>query len=101
MKLQQATQELVKLRRSNMALSYGEVETIYNKDGVMVLGRTYFNQHALVVFSKYQGTQSLTIELPAHFRASGYSALTAAGIHCNGQSISIDANAGGYQVFSK
>jgi len=100
-KLQQATQSLVNMRRSNMAFTYGELEMIYNENGVLVFGRKYFNRLALVVFSKYQGTEALTIELPKHFQNTGYASLKSEGINCDGLSIRVDAKAAGYQVFSK
>ena len=100
-KLQQATQQLVNLRRTNMALTYGDLEVIHNSDGVLVFGRKYFGQLALVIFSKYSGTEPLTIALPKHFQGAGYAAIHTDGISCDGQAIQVNAGASGYQVFTK
>jgi hypothetical protein len=89
------------MRRSNMAFTYGELEMIYNENGVLVFGRKYFNRLALVVFSKHQGAEALTIELPKHFQNTGYVPLKSDGISCDGKSIRVDAKSSGYQVFSK
>jgi glycosidase len=100
-KLQASTQKLVNLRRTNMALTYGETEILYNENGVLVIGRKYFNQMALIVLSKYEGTEQLTIELPEQFREAGYVALKSNGISCTDQSIQVDGKTLGYEVFSK
>ena len=100
-KLQQATQQLVNLRRSNMALSYGELEVLYNEGGVLVIGRKYFDSVAVVVFSKYNGADSLTIALPDYFQSTGYASVRIDGITCDGQTIQVNAGANGYQVFTK
>jgi glycosidase len=99
--LHASTQKLVNLRRSNMALTYGETEILYNENGVLVIGRKYFNQMALIVLSKYEGTEQLTIELPEQFREAGYVALKSNGISCTDQSIQVDGKTLGYEVFSK
>jgi len=99
-KLHAATQKMVNLRRSNMALTYGETEVLYNENGAMVIGRRYFDSVAIIALNKGLSTDVIYIELP-----EGYQGLTQGlnqnNIRINGNQIEIQAGAAGYNVFYK
>jgi glycosidase len=99
-KLQAATQNLVKLRRSNMALTYGETEVLYNENGVIVIGRRYFDSVAVIVLSKGLSTDAISVELPKSYQATAH-ILNQNNIRINGNQIEIQAGATGYNVFYK
>jgi glycosidase len=99
-KLQQATQQLVNLRRSNMALTYGELEVLYNEGGVLVIGRKYFDSVAVVVFSKGLNTEAITLELPQQYRMVGPKNLGNPAVQYNGQQLIISGTEG-YEVFTR
>jgi cyclomaltodextrinase len=99
-KLQSATQKLVNLRRTNMALTYGDTEIIYNENGVMVIGRKYFDSVALIVLSKGLAAESVSISLPSRFQAA-LKPLTENGILHNGSQIVIQPQTTAYQLFFK
>jgi glycosidase len=99
-KLQAATQKLVNLRRTNMALTYGETEVIYNENGVVVIGRKYFDNAAIIVFCKGALLDSLTIELPRNYQSGSYSKLNNGAIQCDGKQLIISGPLG-YEVFTK
>jgi cyclomaltodextrinase len=99
-KLQEATQKLVNLRRSNMALSYGETEVIYNENGVLVIGRKYFGQTAVIVLNKGLINETINIELPQHMRITSQQ-LNENEIRINQNQIEIQPSSAGYNVFYK
>jgi glycosidase len=98
--LQQATQKLVNLRRNNMALSYGETEAIYNENGVLVIGRKYFGQTAVIVLNKGLINETINIELPQHMRMTSQQ-LNENEIRINQNQIEIQPSSAGYNVFFK
>lgn len=99
-KLQAATQKLVNLRRTNMALTYGETEIIYNENGVLVIGRKYFDNAAIIVLCKGALLDSLTIELPRKYQSGSYSKLNNGAIQCDGKQLMISSPLG-YEVFTR
>jgi hypothetical protein len=99
-KLQAATQKLVNLRRTNMALTYGETEIIYNENGVVVIGRKYFDNAAIIVLCKEAPLDSLTIELPRNYQSGSYTKLNNGTIQCDGKQLMISGPLG-YEVFTK
>jgi glycosidase len=98
--LQQATQKLINLRRNNMALSYGETEAIYNENGVLVIGRKYFGQTAVIVLNKGLINETINIELPQHMRMTSQQ-LNENEIRINQNQIEIQPSSAGYNVFFK
>ena len=98
--LHKATQKLVNLRRNNMALSYGETEVIYNENGVLVIGRKYFNQTAIIVLNKGLISETINIELPQHMRITTKQ-LNENEIRINQNQIEIQPASVGYNVFYK
>jgi len=99
--LHSSVQELINLRRNNLALIYGDLEVIYNENGILVFGRKYFQSTALIVFCKEAPESPTSIELPVHFQAESAKALKNNGIQSNGKQISIAAGTKGYQIFTK
>lgn len=55
---------LAKLRKENMALTYGDMIPLYADDDVMVFVRNYMGNVALVAINKSEQSQAVTIELP-------------------------------------
>jgi glycosidase len=98
--LHEATQKLVNLRRNNMALSYGDLEVVYNEGGVLVMARKYFDSIALIVMTKEPIDQPLTIDLPARYQSMNFQRVNARGIQCDGQRLVI-SGAPGWEVFNR
>ena len=98
--LHESTQKLVNLRRSNMALSYGDLEVVYNEGDVLVMARKYFDSIALIVMTKEPMDQPLTIDLPARYQSMNFQRVNANGIQCDGQRLVI-YGAPGWEVFNR
>jgi len=99
--LQSSVQQLVNLRRNNLAFVYGDLQVLYNNDGVLVLGRKYFQSTALIVLCKKAQQAPATISLPVYFHGTSRGAFSSNGIACDGQQITIPAGSTGYQIFTK
>jgi cyclomaltodextrinase len=97
-KLQAATQALVQLRRSCMALTYGELEILSNENGVLVFGRKYFDSQAIIVFNKNTSASDVTIALPKHFQSDSYNKLSNTAITSDGKNVTVSGPTG-YEVF--
>ncbi|HDQ16116.1 MAG TPA: alpha-amlyase [Bacteroidetes bacterium] len=64
------TAALNKLRRSSMALTFGNFKFLKVEDDIMVYQRTYFNEIAVVFFNKNTDNQTITVEIENRFNAS-------------------------------
>ena len=51
-KLKADITQLINLRNSNMALTYGDTEILYSKPNVLVLRRSYFDNEVIVMINK-------------------------------------------------
>ncbi len=63
-KLFDAESTLVKLRRENMALIYGDLITLYSDDTSWVYARTYFGQTVIVALNKSNETKTISFDVP-------------------------------------
>lgn len=91
-KLHDITSKLVKLRRNNLALTYGDVLMLKNDDEALVYLRTYFGKHVLVILDKMVNTQEKwSVELPFPISetlkpemSSGYYTISNNTLQCDG-----------------
>jgi glycosidase len=97
--LQKATQALVQLRRNNMALTYGDLEVLYNENGVLVFGRKYFEQLAIVVFNKGTHSAPILVDLPKRFEQTNIAVHGSSGITLKGNQLNVSGPSG-YAIFS-
>ncbi|MFN9799009.1 MAG: alpha-amylase family glycosyl hydrolase, partial [Bacteroidota bacterium] len=61
-RLQEITSNLVNLRRSNLALAYGDLVVLQNDGQTFAYARKWFDEVVVVIFSSRAGT--VTISLP-------------------------------------
>jgi hypothetical protein len=83
-----------------MALTYGETEIIYNENGILVIGRKYFDSAAIIVLSKALNTESVFVAIPQRYQTD-LRALRENGIRLNSNQIEVQASNTQYQVFFK
>ncbi len=55
---------LVQLRRTNLALTYGDFITLYSDENCWVYARTYFGQTAIVILNKSNETKTISFAVP-------------------------------------
>ncbi|MBN2486271.1 MAG: alpha-glucosidase C-terminal domain-containing protein [Bacteroidales bacterium] len=63
--LKKTVQKLVGIRKSSMALLYGQSKILLANNTFLAYTRNYFNERVLVVFNKSRKEQKFEIELPA------------------------------------
>lgn len=100
-KLHDRTQKLVKLRRENLALTYGDLFILKNDDEALVFVRSYFGKQAIVVFSKNKKS-AWTLDIPNEFHQAAWKNLESNGITIQNHQIQakpIQDAAIDYQVF--
>jgi hypothetical protein len=73
---------------------------LYNENGVLVIGRKYFEKAAIIALCKGAIQKPFNIELPARYQSEGYQQLNTRGIQCDGKQLSISGPLG-YEVFTK
>lgn len=61
--LKNTAAKLLNLRRSNIALIFGDFRMLLVEDNLMVYQRTYFNKSAIVVFNNSDKEQKITIQM--------------------------------------
>lgn len=62
--LREATSELFHFRKNYPALIYGDTKFLLTNDDQWVFVRSWFGQHAIVIFNKSEQEQSFVIDLP-------------------------------------
>jgi cyclomaltodextrinase / maltogenic alpha-amylase / neopullulanase len=61
-------QQLIRLRKDHLALTYGDFRTIRVTDKVLIYMRSYFGQVAYVIMNKDNSLRTIEFEIPEPFR---------------------------------
>lgn len=64
--------KLTRLRRENLALIYGDFNSLLVGDELYVFARSYFGNRVLVAFNKSDVSQKITVELPPWYQLQDY-----------------------------
>ena len=67
LELRKFTSELINLRKSNMALLYGDTKFLVSEDDYLILSRSYFNNCVIAVFNKSDKKKTIEFSLPERF----------------------------------
>ena len=60
--------KLTRIRSNNLAFIYGDFNTIEVSDKTYAYGRSYFDNHGIVVFNKSREEKEVTFELPEKYQ---------------------------------
>ena len=60
------TKQIIKLRRQNLELIYGDILILYSDNESMAYVRKYFNEISLIAFNKSSNNKSITIDIPGN-----------------------------------
>lgn len=69
--VKEKVQRLAALRKTNMALIYGDMMPLYADDAVMVFARNYMGNVVLVGINKADSAQTVNVELPLDLNIDG------------------------------
>lgn len=90
--------KLAKLRRENIALTYGDFFILKNDSKALVFVRSYFGKTALVVINKGNKSYDSTITLPDGISSDYLKALRGSSFDNEGQTITYSIPASSYEV---
>ena len=65
--LKEITKSLIHLRRTNLALIYGDFSPIYSDDNTMVYCRKYFEKIVIVILNKHTNSSTIKFNIPVEF----------------------------------
>ena len=66
-KVKKITTKLIRLRRNNLSLIYGDTKILETSDKTFVYSRTYFNKIAVIVFNKDNIEKDISFNIPKQF----------------------------------
>lgn len=90
--------KLVALRRSSLALTYGDTRVLHAAREQFAYLRQYFDQRALIIMNRSDAPATLTIELPPYANAAGLQARFGKNHTAAGQSITIELPPRSFEV---
>jgi len=70
--VRETLQKLTRLRKSNLALIYGNFSTLKVSDHEYVFARTYFENRVIVIFNKSDQPKQISFDLPTWYRGVEY-----------------------------
>ncbi len=91
--------KLSKLRRENIALTYGDLFILKNDANALVFVRSYFGKTALVVINKGNKNYDSTVTLPNGISSDYLKAFRGSSFDNEGQTITFSVGANSYEVF--
>ncbi len=77
--VKETLQKLTHLRRTNLALTFGNFTTLKVSDQEYVFARTYFENRVIVIFNKSDQPKQISFDLPTWYRGLDYKS------HFNGE----------------
>lgn len=90
--------KLAKLRRENIALTYGDLFILKNDANALVYVRSYFGKTAVVILNKGNKPYDAIIDLPEGISADYLKAVTGSSFEAEGQKISFSVEPGSFEV---
>jgi cyclomaltodextrinase len=96
--LQKAISQLTTLRRSSMALTYGDLLVLQNDEKVFAYVRQYFGEAVVVVFSKKGNQGALRFTLPPHLHTEAWKSMKGSAFSVKGNSLTVDLKNSPYEV---
>ncbi len=100
-KVKDNVSQLTRIRRSNLALVYGDFNTLQVTEDVYAYARSYFDNHVMVVFNKSKEPQSVTLEIPERFVNESFKAHFGAGFEISEGSIKTEVAPNSFEIFTR
>lgn len=98
--LKETTATLTSLRSNHLAFVFGDFRTLLASETAYAYARSYFGQHALVVFNKSREPQTISLELPAHLANSAYLENFGAEYRINGNTLSLTLAPNSFEILT-
>ena len=98
--IRQITTDLIHLRKNNLALIYGDFETLLIDNNLWIYCRSYFDKFAIIIFNKEQVDKQVTFQVPDRFDYKQLKALLNTPFTINKNSITLDMQPLSFEVLS-
>lgn len=92
--------KLTRLRSENLALIYGDFNTLLVTDELYAYARSYFGNRVVVVFNKSNQPRSFTVDLPPHFSNVNYLGHFSSDYRMRGNKLEITLPGYSFDVFT-
>jgi cyclomaltodextrinase / maltogenic alpha-amylase / neopullulanase len=94
------TSTLAKLRRTDLALIYGDFIPLMVDNTTLAYARIYFDRSAIVVFNKEKIEREIIIQLPEWYKISELKNHFGSQFTLNGQTISLRLAANSFEILT-
>ncbi len=88
------------LRKDNMALLYGDLNTLHIKDTEMAYIRNYFEKSAIAIFNTSAASATITIEIPAHYNIENMKGLNRYQHNFDGRKLSVELPPASFEILT-
>lgn len=93
--------QLTKIRRENLALTYGNFQVLQVTDTTYIYARQYFSHTAIMIFNKANNPVEITVNLPVWLNPSGLSAEFGNNFSVTENSLTIELAPWSFEIISK
>ncbi|MBN3035854.1 MAG: hypothetical protein JW861_09735 [Bacteroidales bacterium] len=94
------TQELIRLRRGNLALIYGDLNILEAGDETLVFTRCWFERICVVAFNKGHETRTIQCILPQRFQGSDYKVHFGSSFQTGDEGVNIDLGPVSFEILT-
>jgi cyclomaltodextrinase / maltogenic alpha-amylase / neopullulanase len=92
------TEKLLKIRRTNMPLLFGDFDVIQSTDRTLAYSRSYFDKTIAVFFNKGNVETTIVMNLPNHVNTAALKAQFGNRLTIDGQQISVTVPPNGFEI---
>ena len=94
------TTQLIKLRRKNLPLIYGDIRFLEISDKTFAYARTYFDDISIVVFNKDNQKRTITFDIPSHYINYPFVSNFGSTWHVTKNSVTVTLEANSFEILS-
>jgi cyclomaltodextrinase / maltogenic alpha-amylase / neopullulanase len=96
--LRKAVTQLTNLRRSHLALQYGDLRIVQMNPKSIVIARNYFGKAVFIVFHKMKAGETITFNIPEGIKDGQWKSIHGTKNSQSGRAITLSASAKGYDI---
>jgi glycosidase len=98
--LKMTTAKLANLRKSNLALIYGDFTTLKVNEKVFVYMRAYFDKSVIVIFNKDKSSRKIEFELPERFKDSKFPSQFGSNFIYENGKVNLDLSGNSFEILT-
>lgn len=94
----ETTRKLVKIRKNNLALMYGDFKPLHIEMDLYAYSRCYFNNKVIIIFNKGNQTKEVKIALPKEFVKKSFNDSFGSKFKINGNELTITVAENSFEI---